>query len=203
MGAYRNNKPINPPGGTTMISANDPLFQKLLETTNALRQLSLEHWLHYELFTWQWWMKFIYLILPILLLIKLLDRKRIFEIVTYGLIISLISTVMDVAGLSLMLWQYPIRFLPVGFFAIHDLFFIPIISMLLFQYCNAWKSFAGANLLLAAVGSFIEEPLAIWIKIYHPLHWKHLYSFFVFFAITMFSRLVVTRLKLSHKKALE
>lgn len=186
-----------------MLSDNGPLSQKILEATEALKQLSLEHWFHYELFTWQWWIKLIYLILPILLLIKLLDRRRVFEILTYGLMISLISTVIDVAGLNLTLWHYPIRFLPIGFFVVHDLLFIPIISMLLFQYCNSWKSFSTANLLLAAAGAFIEEPLAIWIRIYQPLHWKHLYSFLLFFGIAMFSRLVVTSLKASYEKALK
>lgn len=179
------------------------LSQKLLETTEALKQLSLEHWYHYELFTWQWWLKFTYLIIPILLLIRYLDWKRSFEILSYGLIISLISTVIDIIGVNLLWWHYPIRFLPFGFFAVHDLVFIPIVALLIFQRYNSWKSFCIVNLLLAAVGAYIEEPLAAWIGIYKPLQWKHTYSFFLFFGMTLLSRFIIVKLRAASTKAVQ
>lgn len=110
------------------------LSEKIIELKKALFELSLQHWLRYELFTWQWWLKFIWFAIPIIILYKLLDRKRIFEIVPYGLLVSLVIVIMDNIGGSLVLWVYPIRFLPIGFFIIHDVVVLPIIYMLFYQY---------------------------------------------------------------------
>ncbi|GFZ32054.1 hypothetical protein CSC2_25800 [Clostridium zeae] len=177
-----------------MNSSRESLHEKILELKQTEFDLSLQHWYNYELFTWQWWIKFIYLIIPIFLLYKLLDRKRSFEILTYGLMISLMATVMDVVGVNFVLWRYPIRMLPVGIFLVHDLVFIPIVSMLIFQYNSNWKAFITANIVLSAIGAYIEEPIAIWINIYEPLAWKHTYSFILFLTMTVVCKYITIRL---------
>lgn len=176
------------------------LHEKIFELKKTEIELSLQHWYNYELFTWQWWIKFIYLIIPIILLYKLIDRKRIFEIFTYGLMLSLMATVIDIVGVNFVLWEYPIRLVPVGIFLVHDLVFIPIISMLIFQYCSSWKAFVTANIILSAIGAYVEEPIAIWIRIYKPITWRHTYSFLLFFAMTVVCKDIT--IKLSGKKDL-
>ena len=185
-----------------MFNDNYELSQKILETKKSAMNLSLEHWYNYELFTWQWWIKFIYLIIPIIIFFKFLDRRRSFEILTYGLMISLISTVIDVIGVNFIWWDYPIRLLPSGFYQIHDLVFIPIISMLLFQHYSSWKSFAIANLILAAAGAYIWEPISMWLNYYKPFSWKHTYSFIVFFMMTVFCKYIIEKLKINYQKTL-
>lgn len=183
-----------------MYTSNYVSLDKLLELKKATMNLSLQHWYDYELFTWQWWIKFLYLVIPIFAFYKLLDRKRIFEVLTYGLMISIISIILDLTGVNFILWDYPIRFVPIGIFLVHDLVFIPIVSMLIFQKFSTWKSFATANIILSAVGAYIEEPIAIWINIYKPLNWKHTYSFIVFFTITILCKCCIQtiREKISH-----
>lgn len=185
-----------------MLNDNYAISEKLLELKQTTMHLSLEHWYNYEIFTWQWWIKFAYSIIPIIVFFKLLDRKRNFEILTYGLMISLISTVIDFEGVNFVLWDYPIRMLPSGFFQVHDLVLIPITSMLIFQYCSRWKKFALANLALAAAGAYIEEPIAIWMNIYIPLNWKHTYSFIIFFMMTIICKFIIEKMKTSSEKAL-
>ncbi|GFP74740.1 CBO0543 family protein [Clostridium fungisolvens] len=183
-----------------MNSSRELLHEKVLELKRTELDLSLQHWYNYELFTWQWWIKFTYLIIPIFLFYKLLDRKRSFEILTYGLMISLMATIIDIIGCDFILWNYKIRLLPVGFFLIHDVIFIPIVSMLIFQYNSSWKAFITANIILSAIGAYIEEPIAVLINIYEPIAWKHTYSFFLFFAMTVICKYITIRL--SRKKDL-
>lgn len=165
-------------------------------------ELSLKHWFNYEVFTWQWWGKFVYLIIPIILLYKLLDRKRIFELASYGLMISLISNVLDVIGVNFVLWTYPIRFLPTGFFAIHDLVVITITSMLVYQYCFSWKSFIVANIILSAMGAYIKDPLLTLINVYKQINWNHTYSFVLFLIMSIICKYIINILKNSYQRSL-
>jgi hypothetical protein len=185
-----------------MQAVNYTLSEKLLEAKRTLLQLSLNHWFNYELFTWQWWGKFIYLGIPMILFYKLLDRKRILEIVSYGLIISLLSTISDTTGTGFVLWEYPIRLMPIGFFAVHDLAIVPIISMLVYQFCSSWKSFIIFNVILSAIASFIIEPLYIWINIYKPIEWKHIYSFFSYLLMAVLCKLIINKLIKYYQKAM-
>lgn len=175
------------------------LSSKLFELSKAHSELSLQHWLHYEFLTWQWWGKIIYLIIPIILLYKVLDRKRALEIVSYGLIISLMSTIIDTIGVSFLLWEYPIRLLPTGFFAVHDLVVIPITTMLVYQFFPSWKSYIIINTILSAIGAFIVEPIYMILKVYHPINWPHRYSFLLYIVMVIICKLIIDKLKTSHK----
>jgi hypothetical protein len=170
------------------------LAEKIIELKRSLLQLSIQHWLNYELFTWQWWAKFIYMIVPIIIWYKLLDRKRISEIVSYGLLVSLILTILDVIGFNFVLWEYPIRSLPIGFFIINDVVFLPIVYMLFFQYYSEWKSFIVANIFLSIVGSFIVEPLYILMGTYKELTWRHTYSFFLYVFVAIFCKCIINKI---------
>jgi len=52
------------------------------------------------------------LILPWFILWKLVDRRRLLEILVYGLLISTIVTVLDEVGCQLNLWEYRIDLEP-------------------------------------------------------------------------------------------
>lgn len=171
------------------------LFEKILAAKRLLLQLSIEHWLKYELFTWQWWIKFVYLAIAIFVWYKMVDRKRILEIVSYGLLVSLIATVFDNIGGTLVLWTYSIRLTPIGFSAVLDLVVLPIIYMLIFQYFPKWKPFIIVNILFSTVASFFLEPLLSLIGVYKELSWKHIYSFFLYILIAVFCKIIIDKLK--------
>ncbi|MDP4146816.1 MAG: CBO0543 family protein [Bacillota bacterium] len=180
----------------------EELGKKIFEMRKSVLHLTIEHWYSYELFTWQWWIKFVYLLIPIFIFFKLLDRKRIFEIMIYGLMLSLLSTVTDVVGVYYLLWDYSIRLIPSGFFQVHDLFVIPIVSMLIYQYFTEWKPFIIANLIVGAIGGYLKEPLYMWVKIYKPINWSHTYSFILYFVIAIICRYVIDKIKNSYEKSL-
>ncbi|MBA1334925.1 MAG: hypothetical protein HPY66_0546 [Firmicutes bacterium] len=100
------------------------------------------------------------------------------EILVYGLLISTIVTVLDEVGCQLNLWEYrfdlePLfpRLIPMNFTM------LPVWYMLIYQYFTKWKPFITANIVSAAIFTFIGEPLFVMLGIYELIKWKHIYSF--------------------------
>lgn len=167
---------------------------KMDEVQTNLQQMSVQHWLSYEVFTWQWWLKFACLVVSIIVIFKLIDRKHLFKILTYGLMVSLVSMLIDNIGVNFILWKYPIRLFPIEFFIVHDTVMLPVIYMLFFQYFRKWKSFIIAHILLSIFGAFIVEPFYILIGIYKEIRWQHIYSFVIYTILAIVLKLIVEKL---------
>lgn len=163
-----------------------------------LYNLSVQHWLNYEVLTWRWFLKIFLIAVFIFLFWKLVDRKHLREIITYGLLMSLISTILDITGTYLVFWVYPYRVLPIEFSEIHDVVIIPIAYMLLYQYFIRWKPFIAASIVFSAFTSFIIERLFILLDFYKPIVWKSIYSFVLFTLISITSKYIVSRLYRTH-----
>lgn len=178
----------------------DTLLQEIINTKVRLKNLSIEHWLKYELLTWQWWFGLANTIIPLIVWWKLVDRKRILEISVYGLIINVSAVFLDVIGSEYVLWVYPIRILPqVPLLFPVDFILLPVILMFVYQWYPKWKSFLVANAIAAAILSFVVEPLTAMIGQYKLIKWSYFYSFPIYLVIIVFSRLV-TRKILSQKR---
>lgn len=169
----------------------------MTDLKNELSHLSIQHWLDYEFLTWRWFLKLFIIVFYIFVFLKVVDRKRLFEIVAYGAFISLISTVLDIIGTYFVLWEYPFRVLPLEFSEIHDLVVIPITFMLVYQFFTDWKPFIIANILLAAVSAFVMEPIFVLLNFYKPIVWEHIYSFPIFFVLAIMTKYVIVKLKAS------
>lgn len=77
----------------------------------------------------------ILLIVPWTVWWKLVDRKRIAEIFSFGILITVVSSFLNLSGLHLGLWSYPYRLLPYSP-KIYVLSYavLPVTFMLMFQY---------------------------------------------------------------------
>src|SRR5665648_783295 len=53
------------------------------------KQLSMEHWVNYEVFTWQWWIGVACVVIPLLLMWKLVDKHRLLEIIAFGFMLNI------------------------------------------------------------------------------------------------------------------
>ena len=157
--------------------------------------LSIQHWLSYEFLTWRWFLKVVILISAIIVCVKLIDKKRAFETVAYGLLVSLVSTALDAVGTGFAFWEYPVRLLPLEFSEIHDFVLIPVVYMLLYQRFVKWKEFIIADALVSVLGSFIVEPVFAALGFYRVITWRHIYSLPIFFAIAAFSKFIIDKLK--------
>lgn len=121
-----------------------------------------------------------------------MNKTRLLEIAAYGLMVTLWSVILDIAGAELVLWGYPNMLEPLmPPLLIVDLGILPIAYMLIYQYFPKWKSFTLALTLTAAFLAFIGEPFAQWLNIYEMNNWKHIYSFPIYIGMGLFLKWIM------------
>ncbi len=169
---------------------------RMIETQRILTSLRFDHWLNKELFTWQWWFLLAFLVLPYVALWKWLDRKRVYEVLCFGLLLAITATILDVLGSELTLWVYPKKLVPIiPRFVELDLASIPIAYMLIYQWFPQWKRFIAALILFSALGAFVVEPFFKWAQMYQPLTWKYVYSFPIYIMLGIGFKGVIEKIR--------
>lgn len=168
---------------------------EILDAQKHFHELQWDHWLRYELFTYQWWMLLGVLIIPWLIWWRLVDKARTGIILAYGLYIMFVVNVMDTIGINYQLWIYPIKLTPIIPLAISlDWSMLPIIHMLIYQYFPRWKTFIIVEIIFAALLAFVGEPFAEWLGIYLVLHWHHFWSFPIYVLKTVIGKWLIERM---------
>ncbi|KJS86160.1 MAG: hypothetical protein JM58_07375 [Peptococcaceae bacterium BICA1-8] len=161
----------------------------ILEIQRQLRDASMNYWYKYVFNTWQWWLNIATLILPVILWWKLVNKKKLMEIVIYGFFASAFAVFFDTIGETSVLWDYPYLVIPMDYILIDaDYSVLPVAYMLAYQYFTTWKGFIAANIALSALFSFVAEPLLVWIGLYELHGWKYIYSFPIYVAIAIVSK---------------
>jgi len=176
-------------------------FAEVLEAQKRLTDLSYECWVDHCLFTFQWWLLLFILLVPWFIWWKFVNKKRLTEILSYGLLVVITTCLLDEIGSSLNFWGYPYKIVPliprliaVNFTA------LPVVYMFIYQYFSEWKLFAMASVLMAALFAFIGEPIIIWLDIYRMYHWNHIYSFFIYIIIALFLRWLIQTIVAKQQK---
>lgn len=143
-----------------------------------LYQLNIGYWRHHNLFSFGWWFLVAGTTVSAIVWWKLVDRKRIVEVLMFGLLITVIATFLDSVGTDFLLWGYPTKILPLApplLFV--DYFTLPTLYSLIYQYCSRWRTFFWGMVIMSIVTSFAGEPLLVWLNIYDMHRWRHIYSF--------------------------
>lgn len=163
---------------------------RVMELQQELLALRISDW-HDKVFSFQWLLIVFLLVVPWIVWWKLVDRKRTAEIFSFGLLISLVSSVLNGNGLNLMLWSYPYKLIPSSPRAYSfSLSALPVIYMLLYQYFPRWRSFTAATVAMSATVAFIVQPIFSWLNIYQLIKWNYFYSFLSLLFIGMVVRLI-------------
>lgn len=172
-----------------------PSWQDIIELTRQFRAERNEYWDNEVFLSLEWW---ILLIVGSVLLIAwliMLDKRRVFEIVAYGMMVAIIANFGDTIGLSFSLWGYQYSLLHTPeIVEIHNIM-MPILYMIVYQYFHTWKSFSIAAAINALIFTFILEPILIWLQIYELYHWKITYSLVPYFIIAIGLKWVIHKLK--------
>nr|WP_092069187.1 CBO0543 family protein [Dendrosporobacter quercicolus]NSL47376.1 hypothetical protein [Dendrosporobacter quercicolus DSM 1736]SDL87219.1 hypothetical protein SAMN04488502_1011051 [Dendrosporobacter quercicolus] len=154
------------------------------QAQEILTQIKIEHWLNEEVFRIQWWIQVVVLIVPWFIWWKLVNKQKLVEIFCYGLLIGIVAVLLDGLGVELTLWGYPHKLFPLLERLFHaDLTALPVIFMLIYQYFPKWKAFLGVCTLVAAIFTFVVEPIHIGLNIYELYSWKSIYSFPIYVAL--------------------
>lgn len=166
------------------------------EIQQQLSTLSGEYWLQEVVFSFQWWFLLIATLLICWLWLKMVDRKNLRSIVLYGVITMGIVMFLDFLGAELVLWDYPAMVLPWGNRIIFINMIISIVYMLLYQFFPAWNRFILATVVNALIFAFVLEPLAIFMDVYKPYAWEHIYSFPIYILLPIIIKWVVDKVYL-------
>jgi hypothetical protein len=160
-----------------------------------LSQIVMEQWQNNFILTGKWWVLLVLSIVPWLIWWKVVDKKRISEILLLGFLVIIMATFFDIVGWNYSGWYYPNTLLALctPLFPI-DYTLLPILYMLIFQYFSKWKTFIVAVFIMSAAFSFILEPLGEWMNIYKELKWKSIYSFPVYILLGIFVKWFVEKI---------
>lgn len=156
----------------------NPTLNEIEQLYQHVNDMMIEEWQRNFLFTWKWWLLLILTIVPWMIWWKFIDKKRITEILLFGVLIIITSTFLDIIGWSFSLWFYPNILLPICTPLVPiNYTLLPIGYMVIYQNYRKWKTFVIAIILLSAFYSFVLEPASEWLNFYKQLNWKHIYSF--------------------------
>lgn len=173
------------------------VFHQIIEQRVEVTKLMDQYWeLYSNIDTWQFWFNLLMLIIPLLVLYFLLDRRRVFEIGFYGFAIHSLGLYLDVYGIKEGLWSYPYQ-LSVKFAAnlALDASLIPIFFMLIYQYTyHKPKVFYPLTLLGMIFFAYLFKPFLVLLDLFwmsENMNYSKL--FFVYF-VGIGSAVVITNI---------
>jgi hypothetical protein len=174
---------------------NTPTDDQLTEFQRLFTNAGIRNWATLDFMSFNWWLLGLILVVPWIIWYKLVNKKRILEILLFGLIVSTILSFIDGIGTSFTLWTYPTKFLPVLPRLVPlDFSLYTVLYMLVYQYATSWKPYIIANLILCGIYAFFGMPLFILMGIYKLLNWHLFYSYLAFIGVALLSKWVMNLL---------
>jgi hypothetical protein len=145
----------------------------------------IDYWQRYSFGTWQFWVNVAMLILPLVMLYFLIDRKKALLLGFFGFSVHILFTYIDSFGASFGLWNYPFKALPLlpVSFAL-DVSLVPVSFMLLYQWTlNNNKNYYVYFIGLSVVFAFIFKPIMTSLGLFQLNRWAHYYHLFLGYMI--------------------
>ncbi|MCL6517442.1 CBO0543 family protein [Alicyclobacillus sp.] len=159
------------------------VFEHTYDEIVRLHRQVFQLWLTHVVFTWRWWIALMCATVPWMLWLLWRNRASSGRLLCAGFFIAALAEWLDSAGVALGLWHYDNEILPMmPSFLPWDLTLYPVTLMTFLQVKPHGSRYLKAALFGALV-AFIAEPLFKWIGLYHPDHWRHLYTFVLLFLI--------------------
>src|SRR5665648_1115018 len=93
----------------TIKDQSDILYLKFHETVLKFNDL----WYNHILFTWRWWLAINLIILPWIIWYFLRKKESSGRLLSTGLFVIIISSFLNMVGVSMHLWGYPVRPIPI------------------------------------------------------------------------------------------
>jgi len=175
--------------------SENPLWKEQIQARIVLKDINVKYWLELNLFSPLWWLMLITFIATWVIWWKFVNKTKLLEIITYGLLVAFLFSILDLIGTEYVLWGYPNMLMPLmPPMFVADLGTFPVIYMLIYQYFPDWKKFTIAISIAALFFAFIGEPIAVSLDFYQMNHWKHLYSFPVYIALALILKWILKKI---------
>lgn len=182
--------------------ANILPIEQMAEMSRTLTQARIENWLGHEFGSWRWWVLLALLVLPWFVWYKSADRKRLPEIVLFGLVVMVFTITLDELGFELSLWSYPVDVIPIfPRLTSVDYSVVPVVFMLIYQFFPDWKGFFQALVAVAAVFSFVVEPVIVKLGFYVLIKWTYWASFIIYIPMGLLARWITRQFADAERRA--
>lgn len=153
----------------------DKASQKIAEAN----QLTVESIMNAFLFTWQWWIALAMMVVPWIIWVIFRNYKSSARIFSAGLLVMVLSEILDAIGVSSGKWAYPVKVIPVATVSFSfRLSVLPVFVMLLLQFKPRFNPYIKA-ILFGGVGAYVGMPTLAIIDLYKKIDWTYTYSFFI------------------------
>lgn len=157
---------------STPIQRSREAYQLGVQATQLLTVV----WRSHQLLSWKWWVNLGLSIIPWLVWLRLRPKASTHRLLYVALIFMIISSFLDLFGVSYGLWRYHVEViptLPTNLPWNYTLY--PVAGMLFFQLLPGASTYLKA-LLFGCIAALIVEPLFVWLQFYEPVRWSTLYS---------------------------
>jgi hypothetical protein len=147
----------------------------------------VEYWSHYShYFTWQFWVVLSLFVIPLILVVLFIDRRKIFMLGFYGYSVHVFFGYTDILGVNNGFWTYPYKLFPILPASITlDASLIPVIYMFFYQYLlNHGKNYYLWMLGLCLFLAYIFKPLMVGLGLFHFGGKENFFVLFLGYAFT-------------------
>lgn len=173
-----------------------PSFKEVQMVRQKLKEISYQHWIHDDFLTWKWWLLMLLSIVPWIIWWKIADKKRLTDILLYGMLITIFCIILDNIGTDLIWWEYPDKlFQMIPPLIPADITLVPCLMMLVYQWTSTWKTFFLFNFFLSLVMAYLGETFFIWLNLYKLNGWSLIYSLLFYNISGLVARWIVLKTK--------
>jgi hypothetical protein len=170
----------------------NPAFEEIVEVQQTLHRLRFDYWIEHDIFSWQWWLLLSMLIIPWVIWYKVIPKENKAVVLSFGLLIGLLSSQLDEIGVMTGTWSYPYQLVQTNRgLNPYNFTLIPVGYMIVYQYFKKWKPFILGNIVIGFIAAFGAEPLLKYVGIYQPFHWKYYYSLPIYIVLPIIFRVIV------------
>jgi hypothetical protein len=162
------------------------LLEKIRKAEIQQSERWISYWFDYShLHTWQFWIVLAMFIVPLIVLLLFIDRRKIFHLGFYGYGVHVFMVITDSIGVTRGWWTYPYKILPgIPSNVAQDSSFVPVVYILLYQYTlNRNKNYYLWLLLLSLVFAFFIKPLLLGIGLFRFGGKENFFLLFIFYII--------------------
>ncbi|MBB3113396.1 hypothetical protein FHS18_005508 [Paenibacillus phyllosphaerae] len=163
-----------------------------------------EYWKSYSNFdTWQFWAVLLIFLIPLLVLVFCLDRKKAFRVGFYGFAVHVIAIYSDMYATTNKMWEYPYKFIPFLPLSIGlDASLIPVAYMLTYQWTLKHRKNYYFYFLVLSIGfAFLFKPLLSYIGLFRLYQSNYLQLFMFYLVGALLSKWVTDLFERAQSRA--
>lgn len=179
---------------------NYPAYEDVNKVNEILNELAASHWYHDDFLTMNWWILCFATLIPWVIWYIYRDKKRTFEILSYGLIWVVFAFILDEIGRNLILWSYPDNLLPqVEHLLPADFSIIPVSFMFVYQFTKSMKTYILGSAATSVIIAYIVEHLFEKRGMIVLHNWSHTSTFVGFILLSFLIKGIIVMLKSSSR----